>query len=185
MLRSPLLSLLKGCLPGLLVLGLAAPASAGSFNTTDAQAHGDWHSLVLQLGDERHVRALEQHSYSDSVFSVNATPGACDRPWLELRVELDDMQAQSATVNRVPADLMVDEGRVHQGQADFVTERGNSGFYVRFTLPDTAALLDDMRDGDTLRLRIHRAEDDYWFMVFSLSGFGEAQDRMQRLCRAD
>ncbi|MFG6176479.1 hypothetical protein ACGTN6_04455 [Halomonas sp. THAF12] len=185
MFRSPLLFLLKGCLPGLLALGLAAPASAGSFNTTDVQAHGNWHSLALTLGDERHVRALEQHSYSDSVFSVNATPGACDRPWLELRVELDDVQAQSATVNRVPADLMVDEGQVQQGQADFVTERGNSGFYVRFTLPDTAALLDDVRDGDTLRLRIHRAAEDYWFMVFSLDDADAALARMQRLCRAD
>lgn len=178
--------LLTPCLCGLLALGLVASSFAGSFNTTDIQAHGDWHSLVLQLGDERHVRAMEQHSYADSVFSVNATPGACDHPWLELRVELGEVQAETATVNRVPADLLIDQGWVHQGQADFLTERGDSGFYARLILPDTEAVLDEMRGGETLRLRLrlHRAEDDYWFLVFSLAGFEDARDRLQRLCRA-
>ncbi|WP_311946293.1 hypothetical protein [Halomonas piscis] len=71
----------------LLPLGtlLASPTPASSFNTDNIQAHGTWHSLSLSLGKERHVRALEQHSYSDSVLSVNATPGACDQPWLEMR----------------------------------------------------------------------------------------------------
>ncbi|WP_240724548.1 hypothetical protein [Halomonas borealis] len=184
MLRSSLRTTLERRLPALAALGLAAPALAGSLNTSDIQAHGDWHSLALQLGDEHHVRALEQHSYSDSVFSLNATPGACGAPWLELRVELGELQAESAIVNRVPADLLIDQGWVHQGQADFITERGNSGFYARLSLPDIDAALDEMRDGETLRLRLHRAEDDYWFLVFSLAGFEEAQQRMQRLCRA-
>ncbi|MCK2185140.1 DUF1176 domain-containing protein [Halomonas getboli] len=172
-------------LVALLAFGLATSAPAGSFNVGDARAHDDWHSLVLRLGDERHARAIEQHSYADSVFSVNATPGACDRPWLALRVELGEVQAESATVNRVPADLLIDRGWVHQGQADFITERGDSGFYVRFTLPDTDAVLDEIRDGDTLRLRIHRAEDDYWFLVLSLNGADAALTRMETLCRAE
>ncbi|ATJ84611.1 hypothetical protein ACFPTY_16440 [Halomonas beimenensis] len=168
----------------LLGLALAGPSLAGQFNTDAVRSHGDWHSLRLTLGEERHVRALEQHSYRDSVFSVNATPGACARPWLEMRVELGEVQAESATVNRVPADLLVDEGWVHTGEAAFITERGNSGFYVRFAFPDTGALLDEMRGGEVLRLRIHRGENDPWFMVFSLTGAGAALDRLDRLCRA-
>ncbi|RTR04526.1 hypothetical protein EKG36_09050 [Halomonas nitroreducens] len=171
-------------MPGLLALAVAIPAQAGRYNIDAVERHEAWHSLRLTLGEERHARAVEQHSYSDTVFSVNASPGACDRPWLEMRVELGEVQAESATVNRVPADLLVDEGRVHAGQAAFITERGNSGFYVRFTLPDTAAALADMRSGEVLRLRIHRAEQDYWFLVFRLEGARAALDRMHRLCRA-
>ena len=168
----------------LLAFALAAPAAAETFNVDDVRAHGDWHSLVLRLGDERHVRAIEQHSYSDSVFSVNATPGACDRPWLELRVELDEVQAETGTVNRVPVDLLIDQGWVHQGRAEFITERGNSGFYARLVLPDTDEVLDEMSGGETLRLRIHRAEDDHWFLIFSLNGADAALTRMETLCRA-
>ncbi len=175
---------LRRGLLALLAAGLAAPAPAGTYNVSDARAHGDWHSLTLRLGDERHVRAIEEHSYSDSVFSVNATPGACERPWLELRVELDEVQAETATVNRVPADLLIDQGWVHQGQAEFITERGDSGFYARLVLPDTEAVLDEMHGGETLRLRIHRAEDDPWFLVFSLNGADAALTRMGSLCRA-
>ncbi|WP_235207490.1 hypothetical protein [Halomonas salina] len=171
-------------LSALMGMTLAAPALAGSYNVDDARAHGDWHSLVLRLGDERHVRAIEQHSYSDSVFSVNATPGACDHPWLELRVELGEVQAETGTVNRVPADLLIDQGWVHQGRAEFITERGNSGFYARLVLPDTDEVLDEMRGGETLRLRLHRAEDDHWFLVFSLNGADAALARMETLCRA-
>lgn len=170
-------------LPGLLALAVAFPAQAGRYNIDAVERHDDWHSLRLTLGEERHVRALEQRSYSDTVFSVNASPEACERPWWEMRVELDEVQAESATVNRVPADMLVDEDRVHTGQAAFITERGNSGFYVRFTFPDTAALLADMAAGEILRLRIHRAEQDYWFLVFSLEGAEAALARMQRLCR--
>ncbi|UYG07689.1 hypothetical protein [Halomonas sp. M4R1S46] len=181
------LTFLRRLLPGLLALAVTVPAQAGRYNLDAVERHGDWHSLRLTLGEERHVRALEQRSYSDTVFSVNASPGACDRPWLEMRVELGEVQAESATVNLVPADLLVDDGRVHTGQAAFITERGNSGFYARFTLPDTGALLAEMGAGEVLRLRLHRAEQDYWFLVFRLEGAEAALTRMRRLCegRAD
>ncbi|MDZ7851609.1 MAG: hypothetical protein U5L98_02895 [Halomonas sp.] len=165
-----------------LALGLAGPASATDYNIGNVQAHGSWHSLVLSLGEERHFRAIDQQSYSDAIFSVNASAGACDVPWLELRVALDENQAESATVNRVPADLRVDQATIHSGSAAFVTERGDDGFYVRFTVPHLELLLEEMAEGELLRLRMMRGEDDPWFMVFGLAGAGEAIDRLHRLC---
>lgn len=180
----PARSLARRVRPALLVLGLwlAGPAMATQYNIDAVERHGDWHSLTLSLGEERHMRALEQHSYRDTVFSVNASPGACDRPWLEVRVELDAHQPESGVVNRVPVDLLVDQGRGHRGQGEFITGRGDSGFYVRLSLPDTARLLEEMAGGEILRLRIHRAEADYWFLVFSLAGAGEALARTRALC---
>lgn len=165
-----------------LCLALAGAASATDYNTGDVQAHGGWHSLVLSLGEERHFRAIDQQSYSDAIFSVNASAGACEVPWLELRVALDENQAESATVNRVPADLRVDHATIHSGSAAFVTERGDDGFYVRFALPDLDLLLEEMAEGELLRLRMMRGPDDPWFMVFALEGAGEAIERLHRLC---
>ncbi|MDN3525431.1 hypothetical protein QWY79_09120 [Halomonas sabkhae] len=178
----PVTFLASGWLICLLAALPVTPALAASFNTVDVQRHADWHSLRLTLGEERHVRAIEQSSYTDSVLSVNATPGACGQRWLEIRVTLDEVQAESATWDRVPVDVMVDQDRVYTGEAAFITERGDDGFYVRLTMPDTGALLDGMRHGETLRLRIHRGEDDPWFMVFSLNGADQALARMNRLC---
>ena len=165
-----------------LCLLLSGPAAATDYNTGDVQAHGGWHSLVLSLGEERHVRAIDQSSYSDAILSVNASASACDLPWLELRVELGENLPESATVNRVPADLRVDHETIHNGSAAFVTERGDSGFYARFAVPELSLLLDEMGNGELLRLRIMRGEDDPWFMIFGLEGAGEAIARMERLC---
>lgn len=170
--------------PLLIALGLAAPVQATTFNTGDVEAHGAWHSLTLTLGEERHFRAMEGKSYGDSLLSVNVTPGVCDLPWLELRVELDEHQAESRTVNRVPVDLRVDHETIHGGWAEFVTLRGDSGFYVHFTLEEQPLLLEEMRAGETLRLRLMRAEDDPWFMTFDLDGAEAAIDRMLRRCKA-
>lgn len=123
---------------------------------------------------------MGQQSYSDAIFSVNASAGACEVPWLELRVALAENQAESATVNRVPADLRVDHTTVHSGSADFITERGDNGFYVRFALPDLDLLLDEMAKGELLRLRMMRGKDD---MVFSLTGADAAIGRGLRQCR--
>ncbi|MDR5866885.1 hypothetical protein [Halomonas koreensis] len=176
-LLAPCRALLLGLLP------LAGTAQGLDYNIDEVRAHGAWHSLRLSLGEERHARALEASSYADSTLSVNATPGACDRPWLELRVALAEVQADSATVNRVPVDLLVDQGAVHTGEGAFLIERGDDGFYVRLSRLDTVALLDAMAAGETLRLRIHRAPEDYWFMAFDLTGFEAARARMARLCR--
>ncbi|HSH47741.1 MAG TPA: hypothetical protein VK991_04045 [Halomonas sp.] len=137
---------------------------------------------MLSLGKERYVRALDETSYSDSVLSLNARPNACRQPWLELRVELAEYQPESTTHSRVPADVRVDHRTIHSGSAAFITERGNSGFYVRFTLPTLALLLDEMAAGELMRLRIMRAADDPWFMAFGLEGAGPALERANRLC---
>ncbi|RDB44248.1 hypothetical protein DU490_03060 [Halomonas sp. DQ26W] len=164
---------------------LAAPlAHATNYNISDIQAHGQWHSLALSLGEERHFRALEQHSYSDSIISLNYTPGVCDLPWLEVRVELDEHQAESRVANLVPGDLRVDHETIHNGMAEFVTQRGDSGFYVNFYLDEQALLVEEMREGETLRLRLDRGEEDYWFMSFDLNGADAAIGRAERLCEA-
>lgn len=165
-----------------LCLTLAGTASAIDYNTGDIHAHGGWHSLVLSLGDARHFRAIDQQSYSDAIFSVNVSAGACDLPWLELRVALPETQAESALVNRVPADLRVDHATIHSGTADFFTERGDNGFYVHFALDDLDRLLKEVAEGELLRLRMMRGEDDPWFMVFGLAGAGEAIERVRRRC---
>jgi hypothetical protein len=154
--------------PALLLATLltTASASAAIYNTVDAETHGQWQSLTLMLGEERHYRALEVGSYSDSLFSVNLTPGACDRPWLELRVDLGERQPESRVVNRVPADLRVDHETIHGGE-------------------EQPLLLEEMRRGETLRLRLMRAEDDPWFMVFSLEGAAEAMARARQQCLDD
>ena len=164
---------------------LAAPlAHATNYNTSDIKSHGNWHSLTLSLGDERHFRALEQHSYSDSILSLNYTPGVCDLPWLEVRVELDEHQAESRVANLVPGDLRVDHETIHNGMAEFVTQRGDSGFYVNFYLDEQALLVEEMHAGETLRLRLDRGEEDYWFMSFDLDGTDAAIERAARLCEA-
>lgn len=170
----------------LLVAGLLIHTTAGAaiYNTVDAETHDQWQSLTLVLGEERHYRALEGSSYSDSLFSVNVTPGRCALPWLELRVDLGERQPESRVVNRVPADLRVDHDTIHSGEAEFITERGDSGFYVQFLLEEQELLLEEMRQGETLRLRLMRSEDDPWFMTFSLAGAEEAITRAERLCKA-
>lgn len=178
--RSRFAPLLMLCVSAGLLL--AGPAAAMNYNTGDVRAHGGWHSLSLSLGEARHFRAIDQQSYADALFSVNASAGACDLPWLELRVELEAYQPESATVNRVPADLRVDHAPLHGGRAAFITERGDRGFYVRLTLPEQERLLEEMADGELLRLRLMRGEDDPWYLAFALDGAGEAVSRMRRLC---
>ncbi|WP_290784357.1 hypothetical protein [Halomonas sp.] len=174
-------------LPAALLLAtllIPTATTATVYNTLDAEIHGQWQSLTLILGEERHYRALEGSSYSDAFFSVNATPGACERLWLELRVDLGERQPENRVVNRVPADLRVDHDTIHSGEAEFITERGDSGFYVQFLLEEQALLLTEMRQGETLRLRMMRTEDDPWFMTFSLTGAEAALTRAKRLCKA-
>ncbi|MBW6392628.1 hypothetical protein [Billgrantia antri] len=165
-------------------LALAGPVAATNYNVSDAEQHDSWHSVVLSLGDERHFRALEQTSYSDSILSVNYTAGVCDLPWLEVRVELEKHQPESRVANLVPGDLRVDHETIHNGMAEFITQRGDRGFYVNFYLDNQTLLLDEMRKGETLRLRFDRGNEDYWFMSFDLEGADAAIARAERLCEA-
>jgi hypothetical protein len=170
--------------PVLIGLTLAGPAMATNYNVDDAEQHENWHSVALSLGEERHFRALEQTSYSDAIFSVNYTAGVCDLLWLEVRVELDEHQPESRVANLVPGDLRVDHATIHSGMAEFITQRGDRGFYVNFYFDELDLLIDEMRSGETLRMRMDRGDEDYWFMSFELAGADAAMARAERLCEA-
>lgn len=170
------------CLTTCLALALTGQAMAINYNISETVSHGRWQSLVLSLGEERYIRAFDDSSYTDSTLSLNVSTKACQQPWLELRVELPEHQPESTRLNQVPADVRIDHQTIHSGDATFITERGNNGFYVRFALPELALLLDEMATGKLLRLRIMRAENDPWFMAFGLEGAGPAFERTTQLC---
>ncbi|RUR56228.1 hypothetical protein [Vreelandella populi] len=164
---------------------LTAPLTpAASFNMEDVQTHGQWQSMTLALGNEHHFRAVETQSYSDSTLSLNATQGVCDLPWLEMRVTLEQQQGESKTVNLVPTRLRIDEQPVVDTMAEFITERGDDGFYVHFYLADMPALIHQMGQGEQLFLGFDQGEQPPWYMTFQLEGAGRAIERMQSLCEA-
>ncbi|MGO2132897.1 MAG: hypothetical protein ACTH3D_08360 [Halomonas sp.] len=137
---------------------------------------------MLSLGEDRYVRALDESSYADAILSINARPENCQRPWLELRVELEERQSESKTQNQVPADLRIDQQPIHTGSVAFITNRGDDGFYGQFDLEELAPLLSEMATGELMRVRMMRSENDPWFMAFGLEGAGQAIERMNRLC---
>lgn len=167
-------------------ISLASLAQAVSFNTQQQQQHQDWESLVVSLGQEQHIRAVERSSYTDAMLSINATPGRCTRHWLEMRSGLGEQQAISDQVNEVPADVLVDENPAMTGRAALSTERGDDGLYLRFHDLDMPLLEAQMSTGQQLHLRIRMSEslDDYWFMTFSLNGANEALSRLRELCQS-
>ncbi|WP_386081572.1 hypothetical protein ACFIOZ_00690 [Vreelandella sp. F11] len=160
----------------------ASMANAATFNTDDLVIHDHWQSMTLSLGGERHYRAVETHSYSDATLSLNATSGVCDLPWLEMRVTLEQQQGESRAVNLVPARLRIDEQPVIDTMAEFITERGDDGFYAHFYLSDMQSLIADMRQGEQLFLGFDQEERDPWYMTFSLQGADAAINRMLSQC---
>lgn len=169
------------------IVFLPAVAFATSFNVSHIERHGHWQSMTLSLGDERHFRAVEDHSYSDATLSVNATRHVCDLPWLELRVSLEEHQGKSDTLNVVPALIRVDDGEMRQGVAEFITQRGDDGFYIHFYINALDTLLENMQEGTQLFLAFElftpeHGEREPWHMTFSLTGADEALTRMQRKC---
>lgn len=157
--------------------------SAATFNTQDVTSHDHWQSMTLTLGGERHYRAVETHSYSDATLSLNATAGVCDLPWLEMRVTLEQQQGESRAVNLVPARLRIDEQPVIDTMAEFITERGDDGFYAHFYLGDLATVMADMRQGEQLFLGFDQEEREPWYMTFSLQGADAAINRMLAQCK--
>ncbi|PCF93515.1 hypothetical protein [Vreelandella nigrificans] len=170
------------CITGGALLAVASFATAATFNVEQTEAHGHWQSLVLALGDERHFRAVETHSYSDATLSLNTTQGVCDLPWLEMRVTLEQQQGESRAVNLVPARLRIDEQPIIDTMAEFITERGDDGFYAHFYLSEIHTLIDDMRQGDQLFIGFDQEALEPWYMTFSLEGADGAIGRMQNLC---
>ncbi|WP_447045201.1 hypothetical protein [Vreelandella sp. H-I2] len=157
-------------------------ANAATFNTDEIDTHDHWQSLTLSLGGDQHYRAVEVHSYSDATLSLNATQGVCDLPWLEMRVTLEQQQGESRAVNLVPARLRVDEQPVIDTMAEFITERGDNGFYAHFYLSDLESLMADMRQGEQLFLGFDQEEREPWYMTFSLQGADAAISRMLGQC---
>ncbi|MCL7929250.1 hypothetical protein [Halomonas llamarensis] len=184
-----LLHPLRCCL--LIVISLlSAIAFATSFNVSDAKRHAHWQSMTLTLGDERHFRAVEGHSYTDATLSVNATRDVCDLPWLEMRVTLEEHQGKSDTLNVVPALIRVDDGEIRHAVAEFITQRGDDGFYAHFYINALEAVLADMRDGEQLFLAFElstfeQGEREPWHMTFSLDGADTALKRMQGACYSE
>ncbi|WP_051233983.1 hypothetical protein [Halomonas halocynthiae] len=165
-------------------LALTSQVQATNFNIGDIESHGRWKSLVLSLGDEHYARALDDSSYADSILSINARPGHCQQPWVELRVRLQENQAQSEIQNHVAADIRVDEQPIHSGSVAFITNRGDDGFYARFNLEEMTLLLNEMTTGEIMRVRMMRSENDPWFMAFGLEGAKQAIERMNQLCES-
>lgn len=163
---------------------LANPALAATFNVSSTEPHGHWQSMALSLGDERHFRAVETHSYSDATLSVNTTQGVCDLPWLEMRVTLAQQQGESRAVNLVPTRLRIDDQPIIDTMAEFITERGDDGFYAHFYLQDMETLIEEMQSGEQLFLGFDQNEREPWYMTFSLAGADAAISRMQALCSA-
>lgn len=157
-------------------------ANATTFNTDDVASHDHWQSLTLSLGDEHHFRAVETHSYSDATLSLNTTSGVCDLPWLEMRVTLEQQQEESRTVNLVPTRLRIDEQPIIDTMAEFITERGDDGFYAHFYLTDLESLMADMGQGEQLFLGFDQEEREPWYMTFSLQGADAAINRMLAQC---
>ncbi|MGS2742075.1 hypothetical protein ACU6TU_00495 [Halomonas sp. LS-001] len=165
--------------------GLPALALATPYNVSDARQHQHWQSMTLSLGEERHFRAVETHSYSDATFSVNATHDVCDLPWLEMRVTLDTLQGNDATLNMVPTLVRVDERPIHQGVAEFITQRGDDGFYAHFYLNALDTLLKEMGSGEQLFVAFEQGEREPWHMTFSLQGAATALAHLKASCAGD
>ncbi|WP_083007821.1 hypothetical protein [Halomonas sp. GT] len=162
------------------------PSMAATFNIDAAQPHNHWQSMALTLGNEQHFRAVETHSYSDATLSLNATQGVCDLPWLEMRVTLAEQQGESRAVNLVPTRIRVDDTPIIDTMAEFITERGDNGFYAHFYLSDLQTLMDQMSQGEQLFIGFDQQDSDPWYMTFSLDGADDAIERIHRLCnRAD
>ena len=165
------------------MLLVTAPLSlAATFNVETVATHGHWQSMALTLGEERHFRAVETHSYSDATLSINATQGVCDLPWLEMRVTLAQQQGESRAVNLVPTRLRIGDNPIVDTMAEFITERGDDGFYAHFYLSDMETLIAEMQSGEQLFLGFDQGEQEPWYMTFSLEGAGDAIQRMQSLC---
>lgn len=165
----------------------AGAGQAASFEVSDAVQHNDWQSVTLSRGaedgsGERHFRAVENASYADATLSVNATPGVCDMPWLEVRVALEEKQVEDQTADVVPARLRVDDKTLRPSVAEFITERDDDGFYVHFYLNDRDELLNDMRHGRQLFLGFEQGERNPWYMTFSLDGADDAIGEALQAC---
>lgn len=168
-------------LSAMLTLGLSSQASALMFNEENVQQTDYWSSMELTLGDERLYRAVNLSDHPATGFSVFFLPNEC-YPQLELRVDMGEYAARDETVEMERGALRIDREPAHDSEVTLRRERGDSGTYARFRIPEPYRALHEMRVGDTLRLMLDDGEDP-WYLTFHLQGASAAIDRAARMCR--
>lgn len=166
-----------------LILLASGVASAETYNLRGYKSHGEWASTELYLGATRYFRAINSSNYSDTNLSVDYYPRDCSSPALSARVEMEEIFSETQDVNLLQTDLRVDRHAIQNGLASISTERGDSGLYFSFLVPDMPQLLKEMRVGTTLRFRIQREDTDPMFLEFGLRGSMAALNRAASMCR--
>lgn len=166
----------------LLTIAFSANAWSATYNTRDYRNHGDWASLELYLGNERTFRAANSTSYSDTNFTVDYYPGLCDSPVFTSRVEMEERYSSTGDFGYSQADFRVDTRDIQNGLVQMEVERGDSGLYFNYVIPDKPALARDMRNGQVLRIRITRDDAEPMFLEFSLRGSMAAMTRAASKC---
>jgi hypothetical protein len=129
-------------------------ADAATYNMRNHQNHGHWSSMELYLGQERFFRAVNSVAYSDGYLAVDHYLGNCSDPVINTRVETGEVQAESADGIYYRADMRVDRLELQNGLVEVQLERGDSGMYLLYMVPEKGQLLQDMRNGNTLRFQI-------------------------------
>lgn len=158
-------------------------ADAATYNMRNHQNHGHWSSLELYLGQERFFRAINNVAYNDGYLAVDHYPGNCSDPVINTRVETDEVQAESGGGVYYRVDMRVDRREVQNGLVEVQLERGDSGMYLFYMVPDKNQLLQDMRNGNTLRFQFSGENIDTWYLEFGLRGSMAAINRAAAMCR--
>lgn len=166
-----------------LLLFSLGTANAETYNLRDYKSHGDWASTELYLGTTRYFRAINATAYSDTNLSVDYYPQDCSNPSFNARIEMDEIFSKTQDLNLLPTDIRVDRQAIQNGLTSISTERGDSGLYFSFLVPDMPQLLKEMRAGTTLRFRIQREDTEPMFLEFGLDGSMAALNRVASMCR--
>ncbi|MEQ6889066.1 hypothetical protein ABE957_10320 [Halomonas sp. CS7] len=160
----------------------SAEINAATYNTRSYRNHGEWSSFEMYLGEERSFRAVNASDYSDLFLAVDHHPSDCSDPVISARIEMDEIFPATNDGNILSADMRVDRRDMQNGLVSFSTERGDSGAYLHFMIPDKAKLLQEMLNGSTLRFRLTGEDIDPWYMEFGLKGSMAAITRAASMC---
>lgn len=166
----------------LLVIAVSGKAWSATYDTRDYRDHGDWSSLELYLGNESFFRAANVRSYVDASFTVDYYPGICDSPSFNTRVEMEERYSATDDFGYSQADFRVDTRDVQNGLVKIGVERGDSGLYLHYEIPDKSGLSRDMRNGKVLRIKVTREDADPMYLEFGLRGSMAAMSRAAKKC---
>ncbi len=164
-------------------LVMVGVSDAATYNMRHHQNHGHWSSMELYLGQERFFRAVNAVAYSDGFLAVDHYPGNCGDPVISTRIETDEIQSETAGGVYYRADMRVDRREVQNGLVEVQLERGDSGMYLFYMVPEKGRLLQDMRNGNTLRFQFSGDNIDTWYLEFGLRGSMAAINRAAAMCR--